>query len=74
MFDVGFLEGVNVVLLRSVTVNLAQLWRATSRDNFVTGISFKKHRVASPTYLPSSSEEAGPNPQREKSKSFSLRV
>ena len=37
MFDVGLLKGVNVVLLRSVTVNLAELWRATSRYNFVTG-------------------------------------
>jgi len=33
MFDVGFLEGVNVVLLRSVAVKIAELWRATSRDN-----------------------------------------
>jgi hypothetical protein len=38
MFDVGLLKGVNVVLLRSVTVNLAELWRATSRDNLVTGV------------------------------------
>jgi len=74
MFDVGFLEGVNVVLLRSVTVKIAQLWRATSRDNLVTGISFKKRRVVNPTYLASSSEGEGPNPQSEKSKSFSLRV
>jgi hypothetical protein len=37
MFDVGFLEGVNVVLLRSVTVKIAQLWRATSRDNLMKG-------------------------------------
>ena len=27
MFDVGLLKGVNVVLLCSVTVNLAELWR-----------------------------------------------
>ena len=74
MFDVGLLKGVNVVLLRSVTVNLAKLWRASSRDNFVIGISFKKLQVASPTYLASSSEGEGPNPQSEKSKSFSLRV
>ena len=74
MFDVGFLEGVNVVLLRSVTVKIAQLWRAASRDNFVTGVSFKKYRVAKPTHLEESSEEEGPNPQSEKSKSFSLRI
>ena len=37
MFDVGLLKGVNVVLLRSVTVKLAELRRATSRDNLMTG-------------------------------------
>jgi len=74
VFDVGLLKAVNVVLLRSVTVKLAELRRATSRDNLMTGISFKKRRVASPTYLASSSEGEGPNPQSEKSKSFSLFV
>jgi hypothetical protein len=40
MFDVGLLKAVNVVLLRSVTVKLAGLWRATSRNNLVTLLSF----------------------------------
>ena len=31
MFDVGLLKGVNVVLLRSVTVKLAELWRVAGR-------------------------------------------
>jgi hypothetical protein len=43
MFDVGFLEGVNVVLLRSVTVKIAQLWRATSRDSLVAEFAISLH-------------------------------
>ena len=59
MLDVGFLEGMKA---------------GGERGQFARWIDLERRRVVNPAHFAASSEEEGPNPQSEKSKSFSLRV